>query len=95
MVLPTSVFAAPVWTDGLDADGDAAPAVVPEALLAGLDGLMTDCVTVLTPVLVLVTLPYDGGTPPPDGLTIGGGITADVTTGGGGATADVTTGGEE
>jgi len=68
-VLPTSVFAAPVWTDGLEADGDAGPAVV---LVAGLDGLMTDCVMVAPPVLVLVTLPYAGGMPPPDGRTTGG-----------------------
>jgi len=83
-VLPTSVFAAPVWTDGLDADGDAGPAGVVDGVL---DGLMTDCVMVLTPVKVLVTLPYDGGMPPPDGLGAGG------AGGGDGAAEEATAGG--
>jgi hypothetical protein len=63
------VFAAPVWTDGLEADGDAGPTAELDGVLVG---LMTDCVMVLTPVTVLVTLPYDGGVPPPDGFTTGG-----------------------
>jgi len=97
MVLPTSVLAAPVWTDGLEADGDAGPVVV---LDAGLDGLTTDWVTVAPPILVLVTLPYDGGMPPPDGRTTGGAGRADEAGGAGGgdgaaeaATEDETTGG--
>jgi len=75
-----SVFAAPVWTDGLETDGVAATAAVLDGVL---DGLTTDCVMVLTPVTVLVTLPYDGGMPPPDGLTGGAG--------GGAGAADVAT----
>jgi hypothetical protein len=78
------VFAAPVWTVGLEADGEAGPAAVLDGVL---DGLMTDCVMVLTPVTVLVTLPYDGGIPPPDGLTTGG-------AGGGDGAADEATTGE-
>lgn len=77
-VLPTSVLAAPVWTDGLDGVGEDAAGA---PLVAGLvDGFTTVAVFVLTFEMVEVTLPYDGGIPPPDGTGLtGGGAVAVVT----------------
>jgi hypothetical protein len=79
-VLPASAFALPDWTAGLEDDGEAAD----EAELgpAGLDGLTTVAVMVLETFAVEVTLPYEGGIPPPDGLTTGGAGAAEDTLGG-------------